>query len=168
MNTSTISLFRGAALSIFICLFVSTSVYGGGYEALDGLNDIKVVFDVRASKAKTAAIYLDLIHQTFKDQNIRNVTQQPDFVVVLAGGTTKLVSSATKGLSAEDKASTDQIAKTISAMKKDGIKVKICLYAANLLGVDAATILPEIEQVENGWISLLGYQAKGYSLVAAF
>jgi len=28
--------------------------------------------------------------------------------------------------------------------------------------------LPEIKHVSNGWISLIGYQAKGYSLVPAY
>jgi hypothetical protein len=30
------------------------------------------------------------------------------------------------------------------------------------------TILPEIKQVENGWISAIGYQLNGYALVADF
>ena len=50
-------------------------------------------------------------------------------------------------------------------MTKDGIKFESCLIAAKLLGVEPSSILPEIKQVGNGWISLIGYQARGYSLV---
>jgi hypothetical protein len=34
--------------------------------------------------------------------------------------------------------------------------------------VDPATILPEIKHEENGVISLIGYQAKGFSLVPVY
>jgi uncharacterized protein len=33
------------------------------------------------------------------------------------------------------------------------------------LDVDPATILPEVDPVGNGFISVVGYQAQGYSLV---
>ena len=168
MNSNTVSILRSVFFFIFICPFVATNSYGGEYEVLDGLNDIKVVFDVRAKKIKKAAIYLDLIHETFKDQNIRDVSKQPDFAVIFAGGIAKFVSSNTEGFSDEDKVLISQITNRISAMAKDGIKMEICLFAVNLYGVDPATLLPEIKQVDNGWISLIGYQAKGYSLVAAF
>ena len=168
MNSKIFSIFRGVIFSTFICLFVATGTYGGEYNALDGLNDIKVVFDVRAKKVKKAAIYLDLIHETFKDQSILNVSKQPDFAVVFAGGISKFVSSNTEEFSDEEKVLIRRIVNRVSAMEKDGIKLEICLFAVNLAGVDPATLLPEIKQVDNGWISLIGYQAKGYSLVAAF
>jgi hypothetical protein len=53
-------------------------------------------------------------------------------------------------------------------MSKAGIKMEICLAAANVLGVDPASILPEIKRVGNGRISLIGYQANGYSLVPVY
>lgn len=168
MNNNTLSFFKAVIFSTFICLFVATSTYGGEYEAIDGLKDIKVVFDVRAKKIKKAAIYLDLIHETFKDQNIRDVSKQPDFAVILAGGLSKFVSSNTEGFSDEEKVLISRIVNRVAAMAKDGIKLEICLFAVNLAGVDPATLLPEIKQVDNGWISLIGYQAKGYSLVSAF
>lgn len=168
MNSKILSILRGLLFSSFICLFIATSTYGGEYEALDGLNDIKVVFDVRAKKVRKAAIYLDLIHETFKDQSIHNVSKQPDFVVVFGGGISKFVSNNTEGFSDEDKVLISRIVNRISAMARDGIKLEICLFAVNLADVDPATLLPVIKQVDNGWISLIGYQAKGYSLVAAF
>ena len=59
----------------------------------------------------------------------------------------------------------DEYASTISAMAKDGIKFEICLIAVKVFGVEPSSILPEIKQVGNGWISVIGYQARGYSLV---
>ncbi|MEN8199589.1 MAG: DsrE family protein [Thermodesulfobacteriota bacterium] len=169
MNNKTLSRLRVVSVFTFICLFsIANPSYGGEYGALEGLDDIKVVFDIRAPKAKTAAIYLDLIHQTFKDKNIREVSKQPDFAVVFAGGIIKLLSSDTTKFSAEEKKEIERIAGRVAAMKKDGIKMEVCLFAANLLGVAPESILADIEQVPNGWISLIGYQARGHSLVSAF
>ena len=168
MKSHTLSILKAGIFSTFICLFVATSTYGGEYKALDGLNDIKVVFDVRAKKIKKAAIYLDLIHETFKDQNIRDVSKQPDFAVIFAGGIAKFVSSNIDGFSDKEKVLISRITNRVSAMAKDGIQMEICLFAVNLTGVAPDTLLPEIKQVDNGWISLIGYQGKGYSLVAAF
>ena len=168
MNRKAIFFLRSVIVSVLICLFVATSTYGAEYEALDGVDDIKVVFDFSANDAKMAALYLDLIHQTFKDKNLQIKSKRPDVVVVFHGGTVKLVSSNTERFSDEEKVVLGQIANRVSAMAKDGIKLEICVFAVNLLGVDPATILPEITQVDNGWISIIGYQAKGYSLVTAF
>jgi hypothetical protein len=37
-----------------------------------------------------------------------------------------------------------------------------------VFGVEPTSILAEIEQVGNGWISEIGYQARGYSLVPVY
>ncbi|MFN2369039.1 MAG: hypothetical protein ABR605_08850 [Desulfurivibrionaceae bacterium] len=51
-------------------------------------------------------------------------------------------------------------------MKKDGVTLEVCLFAARGMGIEPATILPEIDRVGNGFISVLGYQAQGYGTVA--
>jgi uncharacterized protein len=73
-------------------------------------------------------------------------------------------SSKTDGLE-EDQKPLDELARTIKDMAKDGIKLEICLIAAKVFGVEPSSVLPEIKQVGYGWISLIGYEAKGYSLV---
>ena len=138
------------------------------YESLSGLKSIKAIFDVRAANAKSAAVQLKLIHDTYKDQGIRAVSKKPTFVVAFMGPSVKLLSKDKQGFSAEDQKSMDEIAQIVQAMAKDGIKLEICDFASNVFGVDSASILPEIKHVPNGWISLIGYQAKGYSLVPVY
>jgi uncharacterized protein len=96
------------------------------------------------------------------------VKKKPVFVVVFSGLSVKLISKNRKGYSPEDQESLNEIANTISAMSKDGIKLEICLIAAKVFQVDPASVLPEIKKVGNGWISLIGYQAQGYSLVPVY
>ena len=59
----------------------------------------------------------------------------------------------------------DQFADTIQQMTQDGVTFEICDYAAMVMGVDPATIMPEIDHVDNGFVSVAGYQAQGYSVV---
>jgi intracellular sulfur oxidation DsrE/DsrF family protein len=53
-------------------------------------------------------------------------------------------------------------------MSKEGIKLEICMLAAQAFGVDAKSILPEFTRVNSGYISLIGYQGRGYSLVPIY
>ncbi|MDW7773181.1 MAG: DsrE family protein [Desulfobulbaceae bacterium] len=168
MKCTSPAVYRVFVLSVLLSLLAAAHASGGEYEALNGVNNIKAVFDVRANAPKTVWIYLDLIHKTFKDRNIKEITDKPEFAVVFIGPAVKLISTNTEGFTAEEKEMIGKIAATVSAMASDGIKLEICMYAANLMGVDPASILPEIKQVENGWISMIGLQARGYALVPAY
>jgi len=157
-------------LFLFACLtfVVATQGFGGDYEALKGLKSIKAVFDVRMSNPKGAALQLKLIHDTYKDKNIMAVTKTPAFVVIFIGPSVKLISKNKEGFSLEEQKVLDEIATTISEMARDGIKLEICLFAAKVFNVDPASILPGIKHEPNGWVSLIGYEAQGYSLVPAY
>lgn len=155
--------------SLCLLFAANTNVSGGEYgEALKGLKSIKAIFDVRISNPQSAALHLKLLHQTYKDKNITAVDKKPDFVVVFIGPSVKLISKNREGFSSEDMKTLNEIASTITEMSKDGIKLEVCLAAAKVMGVDPATILSEVKHVPNGWISEIGYQAKGYSLVPAY
>lgn len=164
MKRSTIIL-----LNLFVAislLCAVPTVYGEEYEGLMGLKSAKAIFDERESSPKTASIHLKLIHQTYKD--FAKMKKKPDFVVVFIGPSVKLISKNREGWSPEDQKLLDEIANTISAMSKDGIKTEICLVAASFFNVDPATVLPEIKRVGNGWISMIVYQSQGYSLVPVY
>jgi intracellular sulfur oxidation DsrE/DsrF family protein len=153
------------SLFVSICLLLVAVANGfcEEYEVLKGLKSVKAAFDVRAGNPKSAALTLKVIRQTYQDKNITAVTKNPAFTVVFIGPSVKLISKNREGYSPEENKILDEIASTISQMSKEGIRLEICLIAAQVLGVDPASVLPEIKHVGNGWISLIGYQAKGYS-----
>jgi intracellular sulfur oxidation DsrE/DsrF family protein len=158
----------GLFLSACFTFVAATQGFGEEYEALKGLKSVKAVFDVRISNPKSAALSLKLVHDTYKDKNIMAVTKKPAFVVIFIGPSVKLISKNKEGFSPEEQKVLDQIASIISEMSKDGIKLEICLFAAKVFNVDPASVLPGIKHVPNGWVSLIGYEAKGYSLVPAY
>ena len=168
MKRKSIAIFLIAVFAVCLSFVVLANSSGEEYEALKGLNSVKAVFDVRINSPKSAALHLKLIHETFKDKNIQAVERNPAFVVVFIGPSVKLISKQREGFSSEEHTVLDEIARIISEMSRDGIKFEICLIAARVFGVDPASVLPEFQHVGNGWISSIGYQAQGYSLVPAY
>lgn len=140
----------------------------GEYASLDGLREVRAVFDMRAREIKTAALQLDLIHQTYHDRYIRDVRENPEMAVVISGAAVRIASSDREEYTDEEIMLLDLIAGKVAAMIKDGIRIEICLFAADVFDVEEETILPGIHHVENGWISLIGYQSKGFALVPVF
>lgn len=156
---------------IFLLGLIPTVVFSSTSQKADVLKDldsVKAVLDFRAGNAKMAAVFLEMTHDTFKGKEIAAVTKNPEFVIVFLGPSVKLISSSREGISTEDHKMFDAIADRISKMAKDGIKFEICLFAARMFNVDPTTVLKEIKQVENGMVSLIGYQARGYSLIPIY
>jgi intracellular sulfur oxidation DsrE/DsrF family protein len=168
MKSKSGTLIIGLFISICLLFVAVGNVFGEGYDALKGLKDAKAVFDNRVGNPKSAALLLNLIHQSFKDKEMKAVMKNPAFVVVFIGPSVKLISKNREGFSAEEHKILDEIANTVSQMSRDGIKLEICLVAAKLFNVDPASVFPAIKHVNNGWISLIGYQTKGYSLVPVY
>jgi len=164
MKRKIITLFN-LFIAISLLCAVST-VSAEEYKALKGIKSAKAVFDERESNPKNTALHLTGVHQTYKE--LAAMKKNPAFVVVFIGPSVKLISKNREGFSPEDLKSLEEIANTISAMAKDGINFEICLAAATFFKVDPASVLPEIKRVGNGWISMIGYQAQGYSLVPVY
>jgi intracellular sulfur oxidation DsrE/DsrF family protein len=156
-------------MSIFItlCLLIVTAgnTFSEEYSTLKGLKSVKAVFDFELGDPQSALLHLKVIDQTFKDKNICALSKKPEFVVIFIGPSVKLVSKNRGGFTAENQKILNEYAKTLSKMAKDGIKFEICLIAVKVFGIEPSTILPEIKQVGNGWISLIGHESKGYAIV---
>jgi intracellular sulfur oxidation DsrE/DsrF family protein len=156
-------------LNLFIAIMLLGSVSTASAEETEGImsiKSVKMVFDERESNPHAAALHLKLVHQTYKD--LAAMKKEPAIVVVFMGPSVKLVSKNREGFSQEDYKYLDEIADTVSAMSKDGIKSEICLAAVKYFKVDPASVLPEIKRVGNGWISSTVHQAQGYSLVPVY
>jgi intracellular sulfur oxidation DsrE/DsrF family protein len=76
--------------------------------------------------------------------------------VVFHGPAVKLISTERKEFKPEEVAEVDKFADTIRQMKKDSVTFELCDYALEVMGVDPSTIMPEIDHVGNGFISVAG------------
>jgi len=149
------------------CLLVATAGTGFGeeYPALKGLKSVKAVFGFEMANPQSALLHLQVIQQTFRDKNIRAGKNKPEIAVVFYGPSVKLASRNRNAFAEADRKIVEEYAGTVAAMAKEGVKFEICLIAMKLLGVDPSSLLPEVKPVGNGWIAVIGYQARGYSLV---
>lgn len=130
------------------------------YAAMEGVASVQAAFDFRVGDPDVALGHLELIHSMVDDPVMMRNATRPEIVVVFIGQSVRLVSTEGNGSAA--------IADKISAMAEDGVRFEICMTAAHAHDVPAASILPEIVQVGNGWISLIGYQHQGYAMIADF
>ena len=153
---------------IFVTLllaFLTTPAIASEYAALKGVKGVNTVFDVTQASPKVANIIFWAVRDVYQNESVSTLPNPPNTVVVFHGPAVKLISTDRKGFKPEEVAEVDKFADTIRQMKKDGVTFEICDYAAKVMGVDPATIMPEIDHVGNGFISVAGYQAQGYAVV---
>jgi len=157
--------FLAIVVATFIIALIAIPAVAGEYAALNGVKRVKAVFDVSLESPKVANIVFWAVKNVYKDESVRALSEPPQVAVVFHGPAVKLISANREGFKASDNEALDEFANMIRQMKKDGVKLEVCLYALKVLGVDPATILPEVDHVGNGFISVVGYQAQGYSVV---
>ena len=80
----------------------------------------------------------------------------------------KLVQTDQSQIKAEDREYAAKIAEKIGALHSaDGItSVEQCAVAVRLAGTKPENVVAGIKVVGNSWISLMGYQAKGYGYIS--
>jgi len=152
-------------MSLFLVLQAPSAVAGGYDNALKDVKGIKVVFSVSAGDPGFANTAFWAVRNVYQDKAVSSLPEKPQVAVVFYGPAVKLITSNRSGFDEKNKAEIDKFQATLREMAKEGVKLEVCLYAAKVLGVDPATIMPEIDQVGNGFISVAGYQAQGYSVV---
>jgi len=152
-------------MSFFLALQVSPAVAGGYDNALKDVKGIKVLFNVSLGDPAFDNAVFWAVRNVYQDKAVSTLPEKPQVAVVFHGPVVKLLSSDRTGFDEKANAEIDKFQATLREMKKEGVILEVCLYAAKVMGVDPATIMPEIDQVGNGFISVAGYQAQGYSVV---
>lgn len=134
-------------------------------EALAGITTGKALFDVNISddEPEKLALYLRVIGETHA--GLLNQSVSPDIIIAFRGRSVKLVSRDSGAAGAKEREAKDMIANLISDLQKKGVKFEACSIATRLFKIDNSSLLPGIKPVGNTFISLTGYQAKGYALI---
>ena len=134
--------------------------------ALSGLSEVKVAFDLTNGDAKALLTQLNVIDET--RQSVMKQGVKPHFVLAFRGAATKLVQTDESQIKAEDREHAAKIAEKIRALRSaDGItSIEQCAVAVRLAGTKPENVITGIKVVGNSWISLMGYQAKGYGYIS--
>jgi len=135
--------------------------------ALDGVKETRSVFLIDFTNPGKTAFYLEIIRGTHQGLIRQGVT--PNMVLVFIGETVKYLSTRPEDLLAmEYEDQLNSIAESSKELKKLGVRMEVCAVATEVFGVDNDSILPEMDVVGDGFISLIGWQTQGHKLVPIF
>ena len=131
-----------------------------------GLKDAKVAFDITAGEPGRLLNILNTIDETREGFAKHGVT--PHFVLAFRGPATLLTQTDLSRLKPEDRETAARIAAKLKHLRGSaGIeRLDQCSIAMRGQKVDKAQVNPDVTVVENGWITLVAYQAKGYAYIA--
>jgi len=132
--------------------------------ALENLKTGKVLWDITIDNPKKLALYLSVIKETYEGLIKQNV--KPDMIFTFHGGVVKLISTNREKVPLEDHDELDKVHQLLNELqKKEGVKMESCSIATRLFSVDNKTILEGIKPVGNTFISIIGYNTKGYAVI---
>jgi intracellular sulfur oxidation DsrE/DsrF family protein len=152
--------------AVVLAAALSTSALANGYgDALKGVNSYNAVFEVSQGNPKIANLVFWAVRNAYEADEVKALSGTPNVVIVFHGPVVKMLSSDRSPFNSAEWAEVEKFQATLRQMKKDGVKMEVCLYAAKVLGVDKATIMPEIDRVDNGFVSVVGYQMQDYAVV---
>ena len=133
-------------------------------DALKGLDSVKVVYDITQGDPKRLLGRLNLIENTakmIKDQGVK-----PEFVLAFRGPASFYASTYRDRIAPENYKVADDIKEKIGLMSKlEGVKFEQCSVATGFLKIENTSIYPDIKVIGNSWISLAGYQNRGYAYI---
>jgi intracellular sulfur oxidation DsrE/DsrF family protein len=133
---------------------------------LAGLKDVRIAFDITAGEPGRLLNVLNTIDETRESLLRQGVI--PHFVLAFRGPATLLTQTDLARLKPEDRETAVKIAARLKQLRSTpGIeRLDQCSLAMRTQKVDRAQVNPDVTVVENGWITLVGYQAKGYAYIA--
>jgi intracellular sulfur oxidation DsrE/DsrF family protein len=148
--------------------FATTAAAAPGFddhEALAGVKEVKVAFDITAGDAKGLLGRLKVIDETRRSLIRQGVT--PHFLLAFRGPATRLVQRDLSKIKPEDRALAAQIAALLEKMRKaPGIEdLQQCSVAIRQQGTRAQDVDPGVKVVGNAWISLMVYENRGYAYI---
>ncbi|WP_020676182.1 DsrE family protein [Geopsychrobacter electrodiphilus] len=161
-NSRMISLLLATAC----LLLLSSSAWAAGYDnSLKGVGKYDVLFEVSQGNPKVANLVFWAVRNAYQAPEVKALPVPPKVAVVFHGPVVKLLSTNRDPFNSAEWAQVEKFQQTLREMKKDGVHLEVCKYAAKIMGVDNETIIPEIDQVDNGFVSVVGYQMQGYAVV---
>ena len=112
-------------------------------------------------------LLMKVIEETYDDLVRQDV--KPDMVFAFHGPVLKLISSEPLDLPLDEEEAHEEVLDLLREFsQKPGVKMESCSIAARLLSIDNDTIMPEVKPVGNTFVSLIGYQKKGYALIPIY
>lgn len=131
--------------------------------ALEGLPQVKAVFDINQGNPNILKLRLQLIEKSY--QQLKKAGIKPDFILTFRGKASFFLTAGMEHIAIEDRDVQKEIHALLEMFSNRDIPLEQCAIAANLAGIDYEDFIPQVEVVTNGYVSLMAYQNKGYAFI---
>lgn len=162
------SLFTSLLLTLVVLIpFSAQAQELNNKEALKGISEIHTLYDVRKSNPSVMLSYLKGIESNH--QNLLKEGVKPNLRVVFISSAVKFITTKpSEDVELEHGHVLPKIKAQIARLVDLGVKMEACSAATAYFKVDNDTLYPGIKPVRSGFLSVMGWQAQGYSLVPVY
>jgi len=134
--------------------------------ALSGVKNAKALFDVANGNPTALVATLDTIVETI--DTLKHTGLEPEFVLAFRGAAVRFLSSDGSHIATEHAATAMELATRIEQLAARGVRVEACGITMRRMKMDSTKLVKGVHPVGNTFISLIGYQSKGYALISVF
>jgi intracellular sulfur oxidation DsrE/DsrF family protein len=152
-------------MSIIGCLTVSAAAASNqdNGSALKGLKTARVYFDVSLKDDNLLVFRMELLDKTIKQ--MEDAGLEVSSVVGFRGGASRFITKDDHYVLEEEISNKKKIQEWVKQFSERGIVIEQCSIAADINDIPHNDFMEEVTVVGNGYISLVGYQAQGFSVV---
>lgn len=131
--------------------------------ALSGVMTTNVFFDLNVGDPAKLRTRLQLIETTYSQLVAAGFS--PRVVIGVRGMASNYFTRDAGYVPEDDLPVKKEIAAKVAKFRAMGFAIEQCRIAAGMQGIDVADFLPQVQIVDNGYISMIGYQTQGYAYV---
>ena len=156
---------QALTISLFFLLVVPAFA-GEQYNnkrALNNISSVKTYFDVNVGEPNKLVTRLKLINTTW--EQLQEAGIRPEFVVGFRGKASRFVTKGKDYVFEEEIAAKEEVHNLLRALHKRGVPMEQCQIALGFQYVEPEDIVSEVQVVQNGYISMIAYQMKGFAQV---
>lgn len=155
------------ALFVFLpSVLLTTPLFAGSPDnrvAIADLKSVNIICDVNVGKPDLLLTRLELIDETYSQLLDASVT--PTIVVAFRGEASRYITQDNLYVPLQQMETKKAIRQIVAQFQRNGIRLEQCAIAARARHIDPEDLLPGIALVQNGYISIVAYQARGYALL---
>jgi len=132
-------------------------------QALKGISEAHIYFDVSLGDPAMLILRLDLVERTLSQLKGAGIAAQA--VVGFRGPASRYITIDEHYVLEEEIGKKEKIQEWVKKFSSQGITIELCSIASKQQGVEYTDVLPEVTVVNNGYVSLIGYQMKGFAVI---
>jgi intracellular sulfur oxidation DsrE/DsrF family protein len=132
-------------------------------KALEGLKRVNIICDMNVGEPKLLLKRMELLDRTYRQLEAAGV--KTTVVVAFRGKASVYITKGDGYVPAQAKNAKREARSWIERFRKSGFVIEQCAIAARMLNIELKDFLPEVEIVQNGYVSIVGYQQQGYAFL---